>query len=150
MASIADGLASDKPQLWEKANGNVLYDHVDTFTTAAGAEATTSDVDAVFAAADRVITERLSCPRQSNQPMETRGSMVEVDPDTGHMTIHNATQSSHALRWIGAALTGKQTTHERREGDRHQQAAARRRSSAARRSSSRPTPRGSSRRTTTA
>ena len=108
VASIADGLASDKPQLWEKANGNVLYDHVDTFTKAAGADATSGDVDAVFAAADRVVTERLSCPRQSNQPMETRGSVVEIDPETGHMTIRNATQSSHALRWIGAALTGKQ------------------------------------------
>lgn len=107
VASIAEGLASHKPALWEKAKGNILYDHVDTFTEAAGAEATTSDVDAIFAAADRVITERLSCPRQSNQPMETRGSLVEVDPDTGHMTIRNATQSSHALRWIGAALTGK-------------------------------------------
>ena len=107
VATIAEGLASDKPALWEKANGNVLYDHVDTFTTAAGAEATTGDVDAVFAAADRVITERLSCPRQSNQPMETRGSVVEVDPETGHMTIRNATQSSHMLRWIGAALTGQ-------------------------------------------
>ena len=107
VASIAEGLSSDRPALWEKAKGNILYDHVDTFTEAAGEAATTSDVDAIFAAADRVITERLSCPRQSNQPMETRGSMVEIDPATGHMTIRNATQSSHALRWIAAALTGK-------------------------------------------
>lgn len=105
VASIADGLSPTKPQLWEKANGNVLYDHVDTFVAEDG-----QSIDAVFAAADRIITERLSCPRQSNQPMETRGSVVEVDPETGHMTIHNATQSSHMLRWIGAALTGKQST----------------------------------------
>ncbi len=110
VASIAEGLSPTKPQLWEKANGNVLYDHVHTF--APGNES----VDAVFAGADRVITERLSCPRQSNQPMETRGSVVEVDPDTGHMTIHNATQSSHMLRWIGAALTGKQSTREAAKG----------------------------------
>ena len=108
IATIAEGLASDKPALWEKAGGNVLYDHVDTFTTASGADAASSDVDAIFASADRVITERLSCPRQSNQPMETRGSLVEVDSETGHMTIRNATQSSHMLRWMGAALTGKQ------------------------------------------
>lgn len=104
VASIADGLSPTKPQLWEKANGNVLYDHVDAFMADEG-----DSIDAVFAAADHVITERLSCPRQSNQPMETRGSVVEVDPHTGHMTIHNATQSSHMLRWIGAALTGKQS-----------------------------------------
>ncbi len=40
--------------------------------------------------------------------METRGTVVEVDPATGHLTIHSATQSSHMLRWIGAALTDKQ------------------------------------------
>jgi carbon-monoxide dehydrogenase large subunit len=103
IASIADGLTPSKSQLWPKANGNLLYDHVDTFTTSES-----DSVDAVFARADRVITERFSCQRQSNQPMETRGSVVEVDPKTGHLTIHNATQSSHMLRWIGAALTDKE------------------------------------------
>ena len=36
----------------------------------------------MFAAADRVITERFSSHRQSNQPMEPRGTVVEVDPIT--------------------------------------------------------------------
>ena len=102
IATIADALTPSKSQLWDKANGNLLYDHVDTFITDDA-----DSVDAVFARADRVVTERFSCQRQSNQPMETRGSVVEVDPDTGHLTIHNATQSSHMLRWIGAALTDK-------------------------------------------
>ncbi|MDH3755046.1 MAG: xanthine dehydrogenase family protein molybdopterin-binding subunit [Acidimicrobiia bacterium] len=99
VATIAQALAHGSEPLWEKADGNLLYDHTDTF----------GDVDAVFASADRVITERLSCQRQSNQPMETRGSVIEVDPATGHLTIHNATQSTHMLRWITAALTGKQS-----------------------------------------
>jgi len=99
VASIADAFSPSKPALWEKANGNLLYDHTDTF----------GDIDAVFAAADRVVTERLSCHRQSNQPMETRGSVIEVDPATGQLTIHSATQSSHLLRWLTAALTGKET-----------------------------------------
>ena len=99
IASIADAMSPAKPAIWEKAAGNILYDHTDTF----------GEVDAVFAAADRVITERFSCQRQSNQPMETRGSVVEIEPTTGEMTIHNATQSSHALRWIAAALTDKQS-----------------------------------------
>jgi carbon-monoxide dehydrogenase large subunit len=107
IATIADAMSPSKTPLWPKAKGNVLYDHVDTFTTTADNGDSTS-VDAVFAAADRVITERFSCQRQSNQPMETRGSVVEVDPATGELTIHNATQSSHMLRWAGAALTGKE------------------------------------------
>lgn len=100
VGTIAEALRPSSPPLWEKAKSNVLYDHTDTF----------GDVDAVFAGADRVVTERLSSHRQANQPMETRGAVVEVDPATGHLTMHNATQNSHLLRWAVAALTGKQTT----------------------------------------
>ncbi len=100
VASISDAFNSSKDQLWEKADGNVLFDNTDTF----------GDIDSVFADADRIVTERFSCQRQSNQPMETRGTVVEVDPESQHLTITNATQSSHALRWIIAALTGKQST----------------------------------------
>lgn len=99
VANISQALSSDSEQLWEKADGNVLYDGSHSY----------GDVDSVFAQADRVITERFSCQRQSNQPMETRGSVIEVDAETGHLTVHNATQSSHLLRWILAALTGKES-----------------------------------------
>lgn len=98
VASIADALSATSEPLWEKADGNVMMDHTDTF----------GDIDAVFASADRVVTERFECQRQANQPMETRGSLVDIDDD-GHLTIHNATQSSHMLRWIVAALTDKQS-----------------------------------------
>lgn len=98
VADIAAALSPTSEPLWSKADGNVMMDHTDTF----------GDIDSVFAGADRVITERFECQRQSNQPMETRGSLVDFDAD-GHMTIHNATQSSHMLRWIVAALTDKQS-----------------------------------------
>ena len=62
VADIATALSSDSTPLWDKAKGNIVYDHTDDF----------GEVDAVFARADRVITERFTCPRQSNQPMETR------------------------------------------------------------------------------
>jgi aerobic carbon-monoxide dehydrogenase large subunit len=100
VASIAQALGATSELVWEKAGGNVLYDFTDTF----------GDVDATFAAADRVITERFSCHRQSNQPMETRGTVIEVDPDDGHLTVHAATQSGHLLRWMIAALTGRRAT----------------------------------------
>ncbi|MCB0991955.1 MAG: xanthine dehydrogenase family protein, partial [Acidimicrobiales bacterium] len=95
---MATALRSDSEKIWERADGNVLYDNVDTF----------GEVDSVFAAADRVITERFSSHRQSNQPMEPRGTVVEVDPITRHLTVHSATQSSHLLRWAIAALTGRE------------------------------------------
>lgn len=99
VADMARALSPSSPPLWDKAGSNLVYDHTDTF----------GDVDSVFAAADRVVTERFSCQRQSNQPMETRGTVVEVDSSTGHLTIHSATQSSHFLRWVASALTGKQS-----------------------------------------
>ncbi|MEM7286174.1 MAG: xanthine dehydrogenase family protein molybdopterin-binding subunit [Actinomycetota bacterium] len=99
VATIGQALQSDREQLWEKADGNVLFDAYHDY----------GDIDAVFADADRVVTERFSCQRQSNQPMETRGTTIEVDPETGHLTVRSATQSSHFLRWIIAALTEKES-----------------------------------------
>ncbi len=98
VGSIAEAFLPGRQLLWDKAGSNVVYDHTDRY----------GDVDAVFAAADRVVTERLSCQRQSNQPMETRGSVFEIDPATQQLTIHSSTQSSHMLRWATAALTGKE------------------------------------------
>lgn len=106
VADIAQALSSERPALWDKADGNVLFDQTQNY----------GDVDAVFAAADRIVTERLSCPRQSHQPMETRGTCIEVDPDTGELTVHSATQTSHALRWMLAALTGKEPLRDSLKG----------------------------------
>ncbi len=100
VADVDQALAPTTEPLWDKADGNLLYDQTDRF----------GDLAAVFANADRVVTERFSCHRQSNQPMETRGTVVEVDSETGHLTIHSATQSSHMLRWMASALTGKEST----------------------------------------
>jgi carbon-monoxide dehydrogenase large subunit len=95
VATIESALSATSTPIWPKADGNVLYDHTDAF----------GDVDAVFAAADRTVTETFRCQRQSNQPMETRGTVVEIDPATGDTTVYAATQSSHMLRWQIAAFT---------------------------------------------
>ncbi len=84
--------------IWPGAGGNVLYEGTDTF----------GDVDEVFASADRVIREHFVSHRQSNQPMETRGSIAEIDRDAGELIFHSATQSSHVLKWTLAMVTGKQ------------------------------------------
>ncbi len=99
VASIAHALQPGREQLWEKAKGNVLFDATYDY----------GDTDAVFAAADRIVTERFSCQRQSHQPMETRGTLIEVDAETGHLTVRSATQTSHLLRWLVAALTDKES-----------------------------------------
>jgi aerobic carbon-monoxide dehydrogenase large subunit len=69
-------------------------------------------VDGAFAAADRVIVERFEQHRHANQPMETRGIVVEIDPATGEMTVHGSTQAPHALKWAIALLTGRRPLHQ--------------------------------------
>ncbi len=93
VGTIDQALSTSSEQIWEKADGNVLGDTTDTF----------GDIDTVFEKADRVVTARLDCARQSNQPMETRGSVVLVDAD-GHLEIHNTSQAPHFLKWAVAAL----------------------------------------------
>ncbi len=93
-ATIDQGLDTSREQLWELADGNVLADTSFEF----------GDVDKTFADADRIITRTFECPRQTNQPMETRGCIVLVDPDSGHLELHNTSQAPHFLKWAIAAL----------------------------------------------
>ncbi len=88
-------LESDAPRLWDRADGNTLSDATNTY----------GPIEEVFAAADRVVSITLDSHRQANQSMETRGTVVEVDKATGHLTVHNTSQGPHVLKWVLAAQT---------------------------------------------
>lgn len=92
--TIDAALEPGREQIWERADGNVLAESTHRF----------GDVDGVFAAADRVVTCAFDCHRQTNQPMETRGLVVLVDPATGHLEIHSTSQAPHFLKWAATAL----------------------------------------------
>ncbi|SFL39978.1 xanthine dehydrogenase family protein molybdopterin-binding subunit [Geodermatophilus ruber] len=64
----------------------------------------TGDVDAAFAAADRVIRERLDMQRYTGIPMETRGVVASRDAVTGELTVWNSTQWPHTVRTILAGM----------------------------------------------
>jgi carbon-monoxide dehydrogenase large subunit len=83
-----------RPAIWPRAGSNVLWEASESF----------GDVDAIFARADRVIREEFAQHRQSNQPMETRGSVAEIDAASGDLIFHSATQSVHSLKWSLALL----------------------------------------------
>jgi CO/xanthine dehydrogenase Mo-binding subunit len=79
--------------------------HPDTGTNVA-AEYTIAwgDVDDVFSAADLVIEAQLDCGRHAAVPLEPRGLLAEVDPDSGRLTVWGAAKVVHANRAILARL----------------------------------------------
>ena len=77
IATIEAALDTTKPKLWDRAVGNVLMNTTKQY----------GDVAAAFAAADRVITRTFDCHRHSNQPMETRGCVAEIDAATAHADL---------------------------------------------------------------
>ncbi len=56
------------------------------------------DVEAAFAAADRIVEATLRQHRIANVPIETRGAVADYDPGSGELTYHAATQSPQGLR----------------------------------------------------
>ena len=72
IADIEAALDAGKPKLWDRADGNTLMNTTKQY----------GDVAAAFAGADRVITATFDCHRHSNQPMETRGCVAEIDATT--------------------------------------------------------------------
>ena len=98
IATVEQALDSRRALVWPKAGSNILYK---------ASERWGGDVDAAFAAADRVIVETFDVHRHSNQPMETNGLVAEIDPATGALTIHSSTQAAHALKWVMALVTHK-------------------------------------------
>jgi carbon-monoxide dehydrogenase large subunit len=61
------------------------------------------DIDALFAAADVVVSERLTTQRHTGVPLETRGLLAEWDSATERLTIWGAAKVKHFNR---AALAG--------------------------------------------
>jgi carbon-monoxide dehydrogenase large subunit len=102
VASIEQAVDPSRPPIWPRAGGNVLWEDSTSY----------GEVDACFAEADRVITETFVEHRISNQPMETRGSVAAIDPVTGALTFHAATQTAHALKWSLAFLTDRRPVWE--------------------------------------
>ena len=88
VATMKQALSGNVPPIWPKAGSNVFWRDSQTY----------GDVEGAFARADRVIRETFEQHRQSNQPLETRGSVAEIDP-AGNLVFHSATQSTHSLRW---------------------------------------------------
>jgi carbon-monoxide dehydrogenase large subunit len=63
-------------------------------------------VDAAFAAADFVLSQRMMNQRLAPTPMEPRGVVAHYEPGKDFLTIWSSTQNPHILKTFIAALTG--------------------------------------------
>jgi carbon-monoxide dehydrogenase large subunit len=62
--------------------------------------------DAAFAAAEVVVTQDMLYPRVHPAPLETCGSIADMDKATGQLTIWCTTQAPHAHRTLYALVAG--------------------------------------------
>ena len=88
VASYEAALEPASPPLFEDLPGNVLSFPSQTF----------GDLDAAFAAADRVISRTFRQERLGPMPMETRGAVADYHEANGELTFHCNVQTGHALR----------------------------------------------------
>jgi carbon-monoxide dehydrogenase large subunit len=62
--------------------------------------------DEVFANADIVVAQDMLYPRVHPAPLETCGTVADMDPATGKLTVWSTTQAPHAHRTIYAMVAG--------------------------------------------
>ena len=62
--------------------------------------------DAVFEAADVVVTRDMIYPRCHPAPLETCGAVAQMDPVMGQLTLWTTTQAPHAHRTVYALVAG--------------------------------------------
>ena len=64
------------------------------------------ELDAAFANAAHVVSERLVQHRHTNVPMETRGVVASFEPASGELDVSLSTQNPHEARQVFARVTG--------------------------------------------
>jgi carbon-monoxide dehydrogenase large subunit len=103
LPAVVDGrraLDPDAPVIRDDLAGK-RDNHI--FDWSAGDRAGTDDV---FASADVVVAQDLLYPRVHPAPMETCGSVADMDPITGKLTVWATTQAPHAHRTLYALAAG--------------------------------------------
>ncbi|MEB0002842.1 aerobic carbon-monoxide dehydrogenase large subunit [Cryobacterium sp. RTC2.1] len=65
-----------------------------------------AETDAVFAAADVVVSQEIVYPRSHPAPMETCGAVADFDAVTGKLTLYETSQAPHAHRTLLAMVAG--------------------------------------------
>jgi carbon-monoxide dehydrogenase large subunit len=92
----ASALRAGAPRLYDELADNVAYSDRWDY----------GDVDAAFAAADRVVRETFRQHRHANVPMETRGGLASYVPATDELVYYASHKAPHSLRYQLSRLLG--------------------------------------------
>ena len=90
------GARDDAPQLHPDIPGNQAFH----WTVSGG------DIDAAFANADVIVTERIRQQRLIPNAMEPRAAVAQYNQASGELTLWNTTQNPHIVRFLCAGVTG--------------------------------------------
>lgn len=90
-------LAPGAPQLWDDFPGNAIV-----LEQPFGE----GDVDAAFADADVVVSQRMTAARLAPSAIETRGVVATFEKWSNHLMVWSTTQAPHRLRATLATMTG--------------------------------------------
>jgi carbon-monoxide dehydrogenase large subunit len=89
-------LRAGAPRLYDELADNIAYSDRWDY----------GDVDAAFAAADRVVRETFRQHRHANVPMETRGGLASYVPATDELVYYASHKAPHSLRYQLSQLLG--------------------------------------------
>ncbi|MGH2599997.1 MAG: xanthine dehydrogenase family protein molybdopterin-binding subunit, partial [Dehalococcoidia bacterium] len=89
-------LAPEAPQLWDDFPGNQIV-----LEQPFGE----GDVDAAFAEADAVVSQRMTCARLAPAAIETRGVVASFERWSDSLTVWSTTQAPHRMRALLAVMT---------------------------------------------
>ncbi len=86
----------DAPVVHEQFGTNIAFHH----------SAGTGDIDAAFAQADRVVTQKLNHQRLAPISIEPRGVLAQYFPGEGQLNLWSSTQIPHLMRTQVAIMLG--------------------------------------------
>ncbi len=93
---VHTGTQANAPLLYPEFGSNIVHQTAQRV----------GDPDAAFAAANTIIEEEFSFRRLIASPLETRGAVAMLEPDTGRYLVYSSTQIPQVLRAELARLTG--------------------------------------------
>jgi len=99
--NVRAGIEAHAPLLYPEQGSNIVHETTQRV----------GDPDGAFAAAAVIIEETFAFRRLMGSPMETRGAMATLEPDSARYVVHSSTQIPQVLRTELSRITGVPLEH---------------------------------------